>query len=49
MKLEKFKNFMWGIAFGVCLSSVIHSQEILIPLILTVLIGIIFIFNFIQD
>lgn len=45
MKLVKFQNFMWGIAFGTCLTSIIHGKEILIPTIVMVLIGVMFIIN----
>jgi hypothetical protein len=46
MKLEKFKNFMWGIAFGTCLSGVVHHRDyVIIPAIGMVLIGVIFVIN----
>jgi hypothetical protein len=46
MKFEKFRNFCWGIAFGTCLSGIIHHREhFIIPAIVMVLIGVMFIIN----
>lgn len=48
MKFEKFRNFLWGISFGVCLCGAIRVkyETIIIPIVLMVLIGTAFIINF---
>lgn len=48
MKLDKFKNFLWGISFGVCLCGAIRAKDetVIIPIVLMVLIGTSFIINF---
>jgi hypothetical protein len=45
MEFEKFRNFCWGIAFGTCLSGIIHHEHFIIPAIIMVLIGVMFIIN----
>ncbi len=51
MKLEKFKNFMWGIAFGVSLSGFFRTEDetVVIPMTIMLLIGIVFFINFIKE
>lgn len=46
MKFEKFRNFCWGIAFGTCLSGIVHHRDyVIVPAIVMVLIGVMFIIN----
>lgn len=48
MKFEKFRNFLWGIFFGVCFCGAIRAKDetVIIPIVLMVLIGTAFIINF---
>ena len=46
MKFQKFRNFCWGIVFGTCLSGIVHHREhVIIPTIVMVLVGVMFIIN----
>jgi hypothetical protein len=46
MKFKKIQNFCWGMAFATCLSGIIHHREhIIIPSIIMILIGFMFIVN----
>ena len=45
MKHEKLRNFLWGIGFGVCLTS-LDSPSFEFPLGIMILIGGAFLINF---